>query len=162
MNIDYNKLFNPDNIEIKEDVSDIYTIIELEEVLFAISEKVINYRKENNLTQKQLAEKLKVNQTMISKLESGDYNPTFKQIYNMSQKLTNSSDLFVSILKNIEEKIRNISTYNYKMEKDSESVIKGYYVSKGKGTKVINIKFNGVVGGNIKYEECTSSISNVG
>ena len=45
MNIDYNKLFNPDNIEIKEDVSDIYTIIELEEILFAISEKVINYRK---------------------------------------------------------------------------------------------------------------------
>ena len=111
MNIDYNKLFNPDNIEIKEDVSDIYTIIELEEVLFAISEKVINYRKENNLTQKQLADKLKVNQTMISKLERGDYNPTFKQIYNMSRKLTNSSDLFVDILKNIEEKIKkNINT----------------------------------------------------
>lgn len=162
MNIDYNKLFNPDNIEIKEDVSDIYTIIELEEVLFAISEKVIKYRKENNLTQKQLAEKLKVNQTMISKLERGDYNPTFKQIYNMSRKLTNSSDLFVDILKNIEEKIKKISTHNYKIEIDSEKIVNGYCVSKSKNTKIINIKYNGVVGGNIKYGECTSSISNVG
>ena len=162
MNIDYNKLFNPDNIEIKEDVSDIYTIIELEEVLFAISEKVINYRKENNLTQKQLADKLKVNQTMISKLEIGDYNPTFKQIYNMSRKLTNSSDLFLDILKNIEEKIKKISTHNYKLEIDSEKIVNGYCVSKSKNTKIINIKYNGVVGGNIKYGECTSSISNVG
>ena len=162
MNINYNKLFDPDNIKIEDDVSDVYTIIELEEILFAISEKVINYRKENNLTQKQLADKLKVNQTMISKLESGDYNPTFKQIYNMSIKLTNSSELFVDVLKNIEKKIKKISTHNYKIKMDSESVINGYSLSKRKNTKIINIKFNGVVGGNNDYEECTSSISNVG
>ena len=45
---------------------------------------------------------------------------------------------------------------------DSESVINGYSLSKRKNTKIINIKFNGVVGGNNDYEECTSSISNVG
>ena len=99
---------------------------------------------------------------MISKLERGDYNPTFKQIYNMSRKLTNSSDLFVDILKNIEEKIKKISTHNYKIEIDSEKIVNGYCVSKNNKTNIIHIKYNGVVGGNIKYGECTSSISNVG
>ena len=36
------------------------------------------------------------------------------------------------------------------------------YVYVGGDTIGINIKYNGVVGGNIKYGECTSSISNVG
>ena len=162
MNIDYNKLFNPDNIEIKEDVSDIYTIIELEEVLFAISEKLIYYRKQNKLTQKQLAEKLNVNQTMIVKLEKGDYNPTFKQIYNISIKLTNSSKLFIDILKNIEDKINKISRSNYNFEINLENINNGYSISKSESTNIINIKYNGLVGGNINYEECTSSISNAG
>ena len=80
----------------------------------------------------------------------------------MSIKLTNSSELFVDVLKNIEKKIKKISTHNYKIKMDSESVINGYSLSKRKNTKIINIKFNGVVGGNNDYEECTSSISNVG
>lgn len=162
MNIDYNKLFNLNEIEIKEDISAIYEIVEFEEVLFAISEKIINYRKLNNLTQKQLAEKLKVNQTMISKLERGDYNPTFKQIYNISMKLTNSSSLFIEILENIQEKIEKISTYKYKFEINEESIVNGYCVSKDKNTNIINIKYKGVVGGDKQYEECASSISNVG
>ena len=98
MEIDYKKLFNPDDFDISEDMSEIDGILEFEEVLFTISKAIINYRKENHLTQKELAKKLKVNQTMISKLESGDYNPTFKTIYNISRKLKNSSKMFIDIL----------------------------------------------------------------
>ena len=106
MKINYDKLFNPENIEIKGDVSEIDAIIEYEEVMYAISEYIINYRKKHNLTQKQLAEKINKKQSMISKLESGEYNPSFKEIYNLSRMLENSSDIFIDILKSIESKIR--------------------------------------------------------
>lgn len=162
MKINYDKLFDPEEVEIKEDVSEIDAIVEFEEVLFAISEYIINYRKENKLTQKELAEKLKVNQTMISKLESGDYNPTFKQIYNMSQKLMNSSDLFVNILKNIEEKIRNISVHQYNAEIKIQKVANDYQIKKKSSSKIIKLPYKARLGGIISYEECTSPISNVG
>ena len=162
MKINYDKLFNPDEVDIKEDVSEIDSIIEFEEVLFAISESIINYRKNSNLTQLQLAEKLNVNQTMISKLEKGDYNPTFKQIYNLSRKLTNSSEMFINILKSIEEKINNISAHEYKIEIKPEKFMKSYSFNKNKYNNIISMSYKGKVGGSISYEESTSPISNVG
>lgn len=60
---------------------------ELDDILVDISMKFINYRIENNLTQKQLAEKLEVSQSMISKFESGEYNPTIEQLFKVSKKL---------------------------------------------------------------------------
>lgn len=162
MSINYNKLFNPNSISIKENISDIYNIIGLEEVLLAISEKLINYREKYNLTQAQLAEKLHCNQSMISKLEKGDYNPTFKQIYDISIKLTNSPMFFTEILKNIEDKINKISKGGYKFEVDSECINNGYYVCKTNNSKVVNMRYKGIVGGNVKYEECTSSLTNAG
>ena len=162
MGINYDKLFNPNNTKPKEDISDIYNILEFEEILLAISEKLINYRNNNNLTQKQLSDKLKVNQSMIAKLEKGNYNPTFKQIYNISLKLTNSSEFFIEILEEIQSKINKISKNNYKLEISSEDKINNYWVTKIKNTKLINIEYKGVMGGKNKYEECTSSITNVG
>ena len=49
MKINYDKLFNPYNVEIKEDVSDIDAIIEYEEIMYAISEYIINYRVESTI-----------------------------------------------------------------------------------------------------------------
>ena len=60
---------------------------ELDDILVDISLKLINYRLDNNLTQKKLAEKLEVSQAMVSKLESGDYNPTVEQLWKISKKL---------------------------------------------------------------------------
>ncbi|MCL0028125.1 helix-turn-helix transcriptional regulator [Peptococcaceae bacterium] len=60
---------------------------ELDDILIDISLKIINYRINNNLTQKQLAEKLGISQTMVSKLESGEYNPTIGQLWKISKKL---------------------------------------------------------------------------
>ena len=96
MKINYDKLFNPYNVEIKEDVSDIDAIIEYEEIMYAISEYIINYRKNHNLTQKQ------------------------------SRMLENSSDIFIDILKSIESKIRKISLCNYKVKINLEDVTNKY------------------------------------
>ncbi|MCX7883495.1 MAG: helix-turn-helix transcriptional regulator [Caloramator sp.] len=60
---------------------------ELDDILYDIAMKIFDYRKEKGLTQKQLAEKLGMKQAMISKLESGEYNPTIEQLWKISKKL---------------------------------------------------------------------------
>ena len=101
MKINLDKLFDANEIEIKEDVSNIDNVLEYEQILLSISKTITNYRRENSLTQIDLAKKLKINQVMISKLERGNYNPTMKLLYNISRKLTKSSDLFINMLKDI-------------------------------------------------------------
>ena len=85
--------------EITEDVSELDAKLEYEMLLLDISKALVEYRRENNLTQKQLAEKLQVNQVMVSKLERGTYNPTIKLLYTISRKLDNSSDWYIKLLK---------------------------------------------------------------
>jgi len=60
---------------------------ELDDILYDISMKIFEFRVKNNLTQKQLAEKLGITQSMVSKLESGQYNPTVEQLWKISKKL---------------------------------------------------------------------------
>lgn len=60
---------------------------ELDDILVGIAVKIIKYRIKNNLSQKELAAKLGISQAMVSKLESGDYNPTVKMLYEIAQKL---------------------------------------------------------------------------
>ena len=52
-----------------------------------ISSALAVYRVLNHLTQKQMAEKIGVTQSMISKYESGLYNFTIKNIANIAKKL---------------------------------------------------------------------------
>lgn len=66
---------------------DLKQLFELDDILVDISLKIINYRIDNNLSQKQLAEKLDISQSMVSKLESGEYNPTVEQLWKISKKL---------------------------------------------------------------------------
>ena len=158
MGINYDKLINFNNIEINEDTSKIDEILEYEEILFEISNSIKKYRKNNKLTQKQLAKKLEMDQVMISKLESGCYNPTFKQMHKISRKLTNSTDFLIDILENI---IDNIS-HMYKTEysfilKNSE------YENKNESNIIYMNKYGyNDVGGNYGEQECTSSISIAG
>ncbi|AZT91266.1 XRE family transcriptional regulator [Caldicellulosiruptor changbaiensis] len=60
---------------------------ELDDILVNIALSLINYRIKNNLTQKELAQKLGMTQAMVSKLESGEYNPTVKMLYEISKAL---------------------------------------------------------------------------
>lgn len=63
------------------------SIFELDDILYDISINLFDYRINNGLKQKDLAEKLGVTQTMISKLESGMYNPTVEQLFKIAKKL---------------------------------------------------------------------------
>lgn len=60
---------------------------ELDDILYDISMELFNYRIENKLKQSELAEKLGISQGMVSKLESGEYNPTIQQLWKISKKL---------------------------------------------------------------------------
>ncbi len=56
-------------------------------VMTDISAALINYRAENSLSQKELAEKLECSQAMVSKIESGDYNFTIRKLFDVVSKL---------------------------------------------------------------------------
>jgi len=60
---------------------------ELYDIYYLIATKIFDYRKARGLSQKQLAEILGITQAMVSKLESGDYNPTIGQLWKVSKKL---------------------------------------------------------------------------
>lgn len=62
--------------------------MEVEALLVDIACEFIKYRDRNNLTQKDLARILHVTQAMVSKLESGDYNPSIRMLYEIAQKLS--------------------------------------------------------------------------
>lgn len=57
------------------------------DINYSISKFLVDYRVDNEMTQKQLAEKLNVSQVMISKYENGDYNFTLKKICEISEFL---------------------------------------------------------------------------
>lgn len=52
-----------------------------------ISKLIKEIRKNNNLTQKELADKLEITQAMVSKLESGEYNPSIGFLFKIASKL---------------------------------------------------------------------------
>ena len=116
MKINMNNLFDADSIEIKEDVSNIDTVLEYEQILLSISKTIMNYRTTHKLTQEELAKDLNVNQVMISKLERGRYNPTVKLLYNISRKLTKSSDLFINMLKDMITSLYKSKNINYTIQ----------------------------------------------
>lgn len=71
----------------KDESTELRRELEIEDILVDIASEFINYRINNNMTQKDLAEKLEITQAMVSKLESGDYNPSVRMLFEISQKL---------------------------------------------------------------------------
>jgi transcriptional regulator with XRE-family HTH domain len=61
--------------------------VSLYDIYYEISTKIYDYRMENGLSQKKLAEILGVTQAMVSKLESGEYNYTIEQLWKITKKL---------------------------------------------------------------------------
>jgi len=74
--------------------------IEIELILVDIASEFIKYRAVKSISQKELAGILEISQAMVSKLESGDYNPTVKFLFEISKKL--NWDFSVSINSNID------------------------------------------------------------
>lgn len=158
------KFLNANKKNIKSDVSKVDAILEEEELLYVISKNIINYRKENGLTQEDLAKKINVNQTMISKLESGGYNPTFLKILEISKKLQNSSDFFIKILEDIIKNIRKVTEKTYVLKTNNNNVYQ--YSKKG---KIIEIEFKEIYNNDRKimngeefYGEYQSKVSVIG
>lgn len=159
MGINYSELMNFDEIEIKEDTSKIDEIIEYEEILFEISKSLKKYRQENNLTQKQLAKLLEFDQVMISKLESGSYNPTFKQLHKISRKLTNSASLLVNVLENIIDNLNQMYKTTYEVTIKNEKYNKSKEIS---NIILMSDFIYDLQGGKYGAEKCTSNISVAG
>lgn len=159
MKINYDELLDFNEIEIEGDTSKIDEIIEYEEILFEISKSLKKYRKENKLTQKQLAKLLEFDQVMISKMESGNYNPTFKQLHKISRKLTNSASLLIDVLENIINDLNRMykSTYEITIKKEN-------YDDSDKKSNIIymNNFICDVKGGVFDAEKCTGNISVAG
>lgn len=72
----------------EEENSQFQKNMEVEDLLVDIASEFINYRVRNKMSQKDLAEKLQMTQAMVSKLESGEYNPTVKMLFEIAQKLS--------------------------------------------------------------------------
>lgn len=72
----------------EEESSELKREMEVGDLLVDIACAFINYRTEKGLSQKELAEKLQMTQAMVSKLESGEYNPTVKMLFEIAQKLS--------------------------------------------------------------------------
>lgn len=83
------------------------------QILGLISDEIKDYRAEFNLTQKDLAEVLDVNQAMVSKLEKGLYNPSIKFLTKLWNTLDTKSYNVASSMIN---KISNIVKESYELK----------------------------------------------
>ena len=61
--------------------------LQITELLATISAKIVNERLSRKMNQKEFGELLNVSQSMISKLESYEYNPTIKTLFLLAKKL---------------------------------------------------------------------------
>ena len=84
--LENNILNNPWNIFDNVD-DDVRSELELTDMLVDIACRIITYRMDNSITQKQLGEKLNITQAMVSKLESGEYNPSIGFLFKIADKL---------------------------------------------------------------------------
>jgi transcriptional regulator with XRE-family HTH domain len=67
--------------------------MDIELLLVDLASEFIKYRVAKKMSQKDLAKMLDISQAMVSKLESGDYNPTIKFLWEICQKLDWDFDL---------------------------------------------------------------------
>lgn len=81
MLVDAYSFFEGESNEFKQEMA-------VEDLLVDIACEFINFRVKNKMSQKDLAEKLQITQAMVSKLESGEYNPTVKMLFEIAQKLS--------------------------------------------------------------------------
>jgi len=112
--MDPQEWINDVSIEAKE-------LYELDDILYDISVKLVEYRFERNLKQKDLAKILDVTQAMVSKLESGEYNPTVELLWKISKKIDFE---FSIVFKNNDRIQKTVSQW-----KSNKNLVKTHYDS---------------------------------
>lgn len=63
---------------------------------FLIAEALLDYRLANDMTQKELAKKIGINRSDLSKLESADANPTLKTLKKIAKALERKLEIHFS------------------------------------------------------------------
>lgn len=129
--------FDPFSVEIEESTK-VSEILDYSDIISEISKALINYRKVNSLTQLQLSKILNMKQSMVSKLESGEYNATLKMLLKISYILENDSSFFIEIIENIRKllirkkqfnEVNSNKDYSYKMSNDNKKIYcNNYYI----------------------------------
>lgn len=137
MKINFEKLIEDTQNKTPKQYQTIDEDLEYENILFDISKTFLSYRKENNMTQSEFARKVKVKQVMVSKLESGSYNPTIKLLHKISRKLNHSSEFLVRILEGIIKELKHENDIDY--QKLSSMDIAYYTIPNHKKDNVINL-----------------------
>lgn len=80
---------------------------------FGVTETLLNYRKENGVSQKELAKILGVSQARISKIESGN-NITLKMLCDINDKLeTKDYSFILSVLENMKKRTEILYNKSY-------------------------------------------------
>ena len=67
--------------------------LEKNAVEYQVIREIVNARKELNLTQAQLAQLVGTKQSNISRLESGEYNPTIEFLSKIAQAMGKNLDI---------------------------------------------------------------------
>lgn len=60
---------------------------------FRFAEMILSLRKKNNITQKELAERLGTTQSAVSRMESGDYNPSLKTLNRIAEAFNSKLEI---------------------------------------------------------------------
>ena len=76
----------------------------LSKIEAGIISELMRYRRKNDLNQKALAKKLGVTQAMVSKLENGVFNLTFKQLNNIAFQLGGELSINFNLTSSTKEK----------------------------------------------------------
>ncbi len=113
----------------------------LTEINMAIARSFISYRKKNKMTQIDLSKKLGVNQSMIAKLERGDYNPSIKFLFEISNKLGNDYEFFIEIISQIRKIAKDNDSRNKAIIEQIKNNKKTKNMSKKHGFKYLEEEF---------------------
>ena len=96
------------------------------DILMMLSNEIIKCRLDMNMTQKQFAEFLEYSQSMISKIESEEYNFTIGKLVNIFSKL--EKDIEITVKSKIQPKL-NVQT-QYKLDTFFDDHVSDIYRSK--------------------------------
>ncbi|MBR1599454.1 MAG: nucleotide sugar dehydrogenase [Lachnospiraceae bacterium] len=95
-----------------------------------LSDLIISKRKENGLTQQQLADKTGINRAMISRLEKKNYIPSIPQLEALAEVLGFSPEnVFAETLSNTAEDSKKTSKDNLQSCKDQTILTKSYNIA---------------------------------
>lgn len=106
---------------------DLWIAMEYNDILYIISKTVRDYRKEHNLSQKELGEMIRMSQPMVRRMESGEYNPSVKFLVKMWNKLSTNEENFAKILiDKIYDRVNKNYEYSIKIRYEYQDIEEEY------------------------------------